>query len=95
MLMNGNLNNHFPAFSIDVSAAGFNAVVPEIETLLKPYSVLSHETNFKAQCMKILVQNRSILIYPCELITSKENCIFCRCRGSGIFSVIGSSQPTS
>ncbi|GBO18216.1 hypothetical protein AVEN_28571-1, partial [Araneus ventricosus] len=37
----------------------------------------------------------SILIYPCELITSKENCIFCRCRGSGIFSVIGSSQPTS
>ncbi|XP_055940487.1 uncharacterized protein LOC129971045 [Argiope bruennichi] len=87
--------NHFPTFSVDANTIGRRDAVPEIETVLKPYSVLSLETDFKAECVQVHVQNKSISIFPCELMTSKENCIFCRCRGSGIFSVIASNQPTS
>ncbi|GFS60793.1 hypothetical protein NPIL_151481 [Nephila pilipes] len=90
-----NLEEFFPTFSIDISSVTFNSFTPHVKVILRFYPQLNIKTGSQIYCIRFHVHKRNIFSYPCSLVKSTEDYIYCRCDGNGLFSLMISSHSAS
>ncbi|GFY62576.1 hypothetical protein TNIN_323301 [Trichonephila inaurata madagascariensis] len=85
----------FPIFSIDVSSPTVNNFMPYVKTIFRFYPVINVKSDSQIYCIRIHVHKKNIFSYPCSLVKSAEDYIYCRCDGNGLFSFMISGHSDS